>query len=157
IGHLRFRLNASIARCRPHGPASFLKVSRYSTSRSSTIALTSPERRKAARIPGRPTRISLRSIRATGSRLLLQCFELVDQALDHRQAALPEARIASVEPERLEQLGMVLGAPGRKHFEIARRKARLRALVDRIERVHQAIAERVGVDVERRVDEVRDI
>src|SRR5262249_59462821 len=86
IGHLRFRLNASIARCRPHGPASFLKVSRYSTSRSSTIALTSPERRKAARIPGRPTRISLRSIRATGSRLLLQCFELVDQALDHRQA-----------------------------------------------------------------------
>ena len=36
-------------------------------------------------------------------------------------------------------------------------RSRLRLLVDAVERVHQAIAEGVGVDVERRMDEVRDV
>src|SRR6266851_3294633 len=52
---------------------------------------------------------------------------------------------------------MVLGAAGREHVEVARGKARFRALVNRVKRVHQAVAERVGVDVERRVDEMRDV
>src|SRR5439155_21786036 len=52
---------------------------------------------------------------------------------------------------------MVLGAAVREHVEVARGKARFRALVNRVERVHQAVAERIGVDVERRVDEMRDV
>src|SRR5262249_44351727 len=82
------------------------------------------------------SRVPVPSPRTSGC---LQRLELVDQALDHRQAALPEARVAGVEPERLEQVGMVLGAAGREHHEIACGEARLRALVDRIERIHQAI------------------
>src|SRR5438105_2258855 len=52
---------------------------------------------------------------------------------------------------------MVLGAAGGEHLEIALGKAVAGALVDRVEGVHQAIAERVGVDVERRMDEMRDV
>src|ERR1700720_4181560 len=52
---------------------------------------------------------------------------------------------------------MVFGAAGGKHVEIARGKAFGRPLVDSIKRVHQAIAEGIGVDVERGVHEVRDI
>src|SRR6478672_1224100 len=74
------------------------------------------------------------------------CFhplQLPDQPLDHAQAPLPELRIARVEAERLEQLGMMLGAAGGEHREVALGEARVRLLVDRVERVHQAIAERV--------------
>jgi hypothetical protein len=70
---------------------------------------------------------------------------------------LPEGGIARVEAEGREQLGMVLGAAGREQVEIALLKALCRVLVDAVERVHQAIAEGVGVDVERRMDEVRDV
>src|SRR5262249_15605149 len=52
---------------------------------------------------------------------------------------------------------MVFGAAGREAGEIALGEAFGCALVDRIERVHQAIAEGIGVDVERGVHEVRDI
>jgi hypothetical protein len=45
--------------------------------------------------------------------------QLVDQLFGHRQSALPEGGIAGVEAERLEQLGLVLGAAGREHGEIA--------------------------------------
>jgi len=51
----------------------------------------------------------------------------------------------------------MLGAAGGEHVEIALGETLGRMLVDRIERVHQAVAERVGVDVERRVDEMRDV
>src|SRR5690606_31338693 len=37
------------------------------------------------------------------------------------------------------------------------REAFLRILVDRIERVHEAVAEGIGVDIERRMDEVRNV
>ena len=52
---------------------------------------------------------------------------------------------------------MAFGAAGREHGEITLGKARRRILVNRIERVHQAIAERIGVNVKRRVNEMRDI
>src|SRR6266566_3206807 len=88
---------------------------------------------------------------------LPQPLELRDHALDHAQAALPEGRVAGIEPERLEQLAMMLGATGRQHRQVAMSEALGGALIDRIERVHQAVAERIGVDVEGRVHEVRDI
>ena len=36
----------------------------------------------------------------------------VDHPLDHAEPALPERRIARVEPERREQFGIMLGAAG---------------------------------------------
>src|SRR6202158_6631136 len=84
-------------------------------------------------------------------------FQLVDHARDHRQPAFPEFGIPGVEAERFEQFGIMLGAAGSQHRQIALGEAALRIFVDRVERVHQAIAERIGVDVERRMDEVGDI
>src|SRR6266481_6169966 len=75
-------------------------------------------------------------------------FQLVDHACDHRQPAVPKLWVFGVEPEWLEQFGIVLGAAGSEHREIALRKSVRGVLVDRVKRVHQAIAERVGVDVE---------
>ena len=78
-------------------------------------------------------------------------------ALDHRKAHLPEARIAGIEAEGRQQLLVPLGAAGLEHGEILLLEAALRLLVDRVERVHQAVAEGIGVDIERRMDEVRDV
>ena len=76
---------------------------------------------------------------------------------DHLEPHRPEIRIGRIEAERGEQLLVVLGAACREHVEIAVGEALLGLLVDGIERVHQAIAEGIGIDVERRVDEVRDV
>src|SRR3984893_3970209 len=70
---------------------------------------------------------------------LMQSLQLPDHALDHAQPLLPEGGIAGVEAERGEQFRMMLGAAGREHLEVALGKALGRALVDRVERVHQAI------------------
>src|SRR5579883_2490232 len=87
----------------------------------------------------------------------IERFQLSNHPLDHAKPALPELGIAGVEAERLEQFGMMLGAPGRQHGEIALGKAIGGVLVDRIEGVHQTVAERIGIDIERRMDEMRDI
>src|SRR5207244_3015881 len=86
-----------------------------------------------------------------------QLFQLVDKAANHAEALRPEGRIARVKTERRQQFAVAQGAAGAQQVEIALGKASMRVLVDRVERVHQAIAERVGVDVELRVDEMRDV
>src|SRR5262249_142083 len=73
------------------------------------------------------------------------------------EPALPERGVTGIKTEGRQQLGMVFGAAGREHLEVALGEAFGRPLVDRIERVHQAITEGIGVDVERGVHEVRDI
>src|SRR6266576_4916804 len=88
---------------------------------------------------------------------LIERLELRDHPLDHTKPALPERRIAGVEPEGGEQLRMVLGAAGREHFEITLCESFRSMLVDRIKRIHQAVAKRIGIDVKRRVHEMRDI
>ena len=50
-----------------------------------------------------------------------------------------------------------LRAAGAQHVEVLRLEAGMAGLEHRIQRVHQAIAEGIGIDVERRVDEVRHI
>src|ERR1700733_13675354 len=91
--------------------------------------------------------------RATSEALYsVHSFQLVDHAADDRQSAVPEFRIFRIQSERLEQLGIMLGAAGGEHPEVALGEAGLGVFVDRIERVHQAIAERVVVDIERRMD-----
>src|SRR6185312_6946724 len=62
-----------------------------------------------------------------------------------------------VEAEGCEQLDVRLAAAGGEEREIALDKTLARPLVKAVERVHQAVAESVGIDVERRVDEVRDV
>src|SRR6266702_54845 len=84
-------------------------------------------------------------------------FQLVDHARNHRQPTFPELGILGVEAERLEQFGIMLGAAGSQHRQIALGEAARGMFVDRVKRVHQAIAKRIGIDVERRMDEVRDI
>src|SRR5215468_3955518 len=51
----------------------------------------------------------------------------------------------------------MLCTAGREHAEITLGKTIGGLFIDRIERVHEAIAERVSVDVERRMDEMRDV
>src|SRR5882757_4693231 len=69
-------------------------------------------------------------------------LQLVDHARNDRQAAVPEFRVLGVQPERPEQVGIMLGTAGGEHGEITLGKAIGGVLVDRIQRVHQAIAER---------------
>ena len=88
---------------------------------------------------------------------MLHGFEFDDHTLDHREADLPEFRIAGIEAEGRQQLGVMLRAACRQQREILVDETIVRPLVDAVERVHQAIAECVGVDVERRMDEVRDV
>ena len=86
-----------------------------------------------------------------------QPLDLADQVGDHRKSHLPEARILRVQAERLEKLAVGLAAARLKQREILLREGVLARLVAREQRVHQAIAERIGVDVERRVNEVRNV
>src|SRR5436309_1439835 len=81
----------------------------------------------------------------TKRRLSIQRLQLRDHPLDHAKPALPECRIAGVEPEGRKQFRMMLGASGREHFEVTLCEARSSALVYGIERIHQAIPERIGI------------
>src|SRR5690606_37971305 len=92
-----------------------------------------------------------------GGKGLVQRFQLVDQAGNDTEANLPESGIAGVEAEGLQQFRMVLGAARLQHLEILLLEAALGLPVDRVERVHQAVAESVCIDVEGRVNEVRNI
>src|SRR5690606_6779491 len=51
-------------------------------------------------------------------RMSAHCLEFVDHPLDHRQAPVPEIRVARVEAERGEQFAVVLTASGLEHLEI---------------------------------------
>src|ERR1044072_4558492 len=89
--------------------------------------------------------------------LAIQRFQLPDHPLDDAEPALPEFRIAGVEAEWCQQFRMMLGAAGGEHRQIALGEAFAGALVNGVERVHQAVAESIGVNVERRMDEVRNV
>jgi len=52
---------------------------------------------------------------------------------------------------------VVFGATGFEHIEVFVFEIGITFFVDRVERVHEAIAEGIGVDVERRMDEVWDV
>src|ERR1700754_418468 len=84
-------------------------------------------------------------------------LQLVDHAGNDRQPAVPEFRVLRVEPERLQQFRIVFGAAGREHGEVTLGKSFGGVFIGPVERVHQAIAEGIGIDVERRMDEVRDV
>ena len=73
------------------------------------------------------------------------------------QPDLPERWIARVKPKRREQFGMMFGTARRKHSQITFGKTFPCALIDAVQGIHETIAERIGVDIKGRVDEMRDI
>src|SRR5947208_10920769 len=84
-------------------------------------------------------------------------FQLVDEALDDGEALRPEGGVCGVEGEGGEEFLVAQGAASAQQGEVALGEALVRVFVGGVERVHQAIAEGVGVDVERRMDEMRDV
>src|SRR5437764_13810480 len=86
-----------------------------------------------------------------------ELFEFVDEAGDDRQASGPEGGVGRLEAERREQLAMPHRAARPEHFEVALGEPLVRVLVNRVERIHQTIAESIGVDVARGVNEMRDV
>src|SRR6478736_5414977 len=88
---------------------------------------------------------------------LPQRLQLADEIGYHAEPAVPKLRIARIEPEWRQQFRMVLGAAGCQHREVALGEAARRLLVNSIERIHQAVAECIGINVKRRVHEVRYI
>src|SRR5689334_15047999 len=84
-------------------------------------------------------------------------FEFVDEIGDDVQSTIPELRVARVERERRQQFGMMLGAARRQHREVAFGKSTRGFFVDSIQRIVEAIAERVGVDVKWRMHEMRNV
>src|SRR5690349_20654494 len=84
-------------------------------------------------------------------------FQFINEAFDDAEALRPEGGVGGVEAEGGEKFLVAQRAAGAQQVEVAFGKAGVRVLVDRVERVHQAIAEGVGVDVERRMDEMRDV
>src|SRR6476660_10536779 len=84
-------------------------------------------------------------------------FEFVDQIGNDVQTAIPELRVARVEPERRQQFGMMLGAARRKHREVAFGKSTRGFFINGIQRIDEAIAERIGVNVKWRMHEMRDV
>src|SRR5262249_5089960 len=78
-------------------------------------------------------------------------------ALDDVEAAVPERGIRQVDTDdRAEVLGRHRPT-GREQLEIARYELRAPLLVLRVHREREQLAVRVGVDVTRRRDEVRDV
>src|SRR5208337_3977607 len=100
----------------------------------------------SARLGGRQT-----------ARGLSHRLQFADHSLDHPEADAPEPGVARVEAEWSEQFGIGLRAAGRQHGEITLGEAFARLLVDAVERIDQAIAEGIGVDIEGRMDEMANI
>src|SRR5437867_925782 len=65
-------------------------------------------------------------------------LELVDEAADHAEAAGPEGGVGGVESERRQEFAMAQRPAGFEHGEVALGEAGAGALIDGIERVHQA-------------------
>ena len=94
---------------------------------------------------------------AIGWSAILAGFQLVDEARDHVQAAAPEGGVGGVEAEGGQQFAMLLGAAGAQHVEVFGLETGVAGLKNGVEGIHQAVAESVGVDIERRMDEVRNV
>src|SRR5690606_32374062 len=99
----------------------------------------------------------LRFRRSVSERQLIHRLKLVDHAFDDLQTLVPELRLARIEPERRQQFRVVLRSASFQQFEVFRDEARVRFRIETVERVYETIAERVSVDVEGRMDEVRDV
>src|SRR5262245_5292134 len=115
--------------------------------------------RRLAPPPGRrhKNRPAPAQVAMAAGRLGLERLELVDHGLDHRQAAVPEGAPRGVEAEARDQFGIVLRSACLQHRQILVGKIRVALPIERVERVHQTIAEGVGVDVKRRVHKMRNV
>ena len=87
----------------------------------------------------------------------IQRFQLVDQPARSPTGPCPRRRDRRHRGRRAPAVPNDAWCRRPQHVEILLLKAALGILVDGVERVHQAVAEGIGIDVERRVDEVRDV
>src|SRR5262245_65235281 len=91
------------------------------------------------------------------AKLCLQRLELVDHRGNNAQAAVPESPPRGVEAEARQELGIRFRAASLKHCQILVDETRMALAIEGVKRVHQAIAEGIGVDVKWRVHEVGNI
>src|SRR5690349_11357339 len=68
-------------------------------------------------------------------------LQIVDEATNHAKALVPEGGIGCIQPERRQQLAVPHGAAGRQHLQIPFGEPAGRILIDRIQRIDQAVAE----------------
>src|SRR5690606_4579379 len=127
----------------PRSPLSHRKLAQNSKARGKSALIRAKLTKKARRpCPGRH-----RS--PTWSRF--HRLQFLDHGPDHRKPLVPELRVAGIKAERGQELLVMLGAAGLQHVEILGLELRQSLLVDRIERVHEPVAEGIGIDVEGRV------
>src|SRR6185295_12515592 len=91
------------------------------------------------------------------AKLCLQCLELVDHRRDNAQAAVPEGAPGGVEAEARQELGIRFRPAGLEHRQILVDETRMALAIEGVKRVHEAIAEGIGVDVKGRMHEVRNV
>ena len=84
-------------------------------------------------------------------------LQLVDHAFDDLETLVPELGVAGIETERSEEFRMVFRPPGFQEVEVFRDEPRVRLGIETVKRIYEAIAECVGIHIERRMDEVRDV
>src|ERR687892_40902 len=121
---------------------------RRSSSACWGLSISMPRNRALARRGARDRRP------CSGGQLRVQ---LIDHPGQDRQPLGPEFGVRGIEPERRQQLLVPERAAGGEQLEIAAFETLRLCLIDRVQRVHQAVPESVGVDVERHVHEVRDV
>src|SRR6185295_1103796 len=81
------------------------------------------------------------------AKLCLQCLELIDHRRDNVQAAVPERLPGGVEAEARQELGIRFRSASFEHRHILVDEPRMARAIKSVKRVHEAIAEGIGVNV----------
>ena len=146
------------------GPFSPPRIALRSSAWADWLVLMPNTRWPASRAAMPPTAPEVRAMRRTSPNRLDRSSVTMSQAsnssmkpADHVQAAPPERRVGGVQPERRQQLAVPLGAARPQHVQVLGLEPGMPVLEHAVQRVHQAVAEGVGVHVERRVHEVRHV
>src|SRR5690606_17895140 len=82
---------------------------------------------------------------------------LGDERSDGVEPAAPERRVPEVDAEAADEDVRPVRAPGGEEVEVLRRERRALPPIPLVEREHEQLAEGVGIDVARGVDEVGDV
>src|SRR6185295_3855389 len=94
---------------------------------------------------------------ARRAKLCLQRLKLVDHRADNAEAAVPEGPPRGVEAEARQELGIRFRPAGLEHCQILVDETRMALAIEGVKRVHEAIAECIGVDIKRRVHEMGNV
>src|SRR5690606_815013 len=95
--------------------------------------------------------------RARTLNLSSKSFRLPDQLLDGHQALAPEAWVSEIDIHPAEEYVRPVGAAGLEKRQVALGKIDGILAIPGIKRQHEQLTKRVGIDVARRVKEMRDV